>query len=239
MKHAIESKFRSTHGFLVLGVVSVLGGMLVLSGCVKKQPLKPVPESLNAIESMAEDMYDIALAGSLSKFKDYAARLQADWTSFKEQETTVLSQDEDTVAGVDAAVSGLKAMASAGSDDLRLARGANAVSAYMFKLFSLYGNAVPPDVMSLDYLGREIVLDGMESDFASAMADYEALAAAWKRLRPRVAGKGAEETAKAYDQTLEGILKGIAAKDTAKIISEADTGMDIVDKIEVVFEKNE
>ncbi|MCA9552913.1 MAG: hypothetical protein KC933_22955, partial [Myxococcales bacterium] len=149
--------------------IAGLGLLLTcLAGCSSQSPaLSTVPSGLKDIESVAEDAYDKALAGDHAAVSADADSIDTAWNTFKTQAMTD-GATAGLVASVDAAVSALKTVVTSTAGDLALARSANGVSAPMSGLFALYEDPVPPAVLELDYLGREVVLDARELRFGDA-----------------------------------------------------------------------
>jgi hypothetical protein len=127
--------------------------------------------------------------------------------------------------------------AAAGTDGLAAARAANAISAAMPDLFALYQPAVPPVMLTLDCLGRELVLDGKEGDFAAAAGHLATLSAAWDGARAPVLAAGGTTQADQYDAALSAVAADTTASDGAKLVTDATTGLDLVDEMEKLFQK--
>ena len=80
-------------------------------------------------------------------------------------------QSKSSLAALDDAISHVNEVLSANLTNTVLARAVNGVSKSMEKLFAFYKPLVPPKLMTLDYIGREIQLDAIEKDFAQATTD--------------------------------------------------------------------
>jgi hypothetical protein len=88
----------------------------------------------------------------------------------------------------------------------------------------------------LDYQGRELVLDGMEVDWVEAGDDLTAVKAVWAKLKPVIVAKtDGAKPASDYDQSLTHVVQDVEQKDGAKLISDANKGLDLVDAMETIF----
>ena len=195
-----------------------------------------IPAELNSIESLAEDTYDMALASDFPAVSDNAAKLDSDWAAFRDQAKADGASDS-VLTQMDQAVADLRAGSEAGfTDPIVAARAANAVSAPMPDLFDLYNPKIPSAVLALDYLGREVVLDGMEEDFTAATSDVDAIQSEWDGLRPSLVDAGGSDVATAYDDSLAALRQDITDLNSDLLIEEANVGLEIVDNMETVFE---
>lgn len=195
-----------------------------------------IPSKLNAIESLAEDTFDMALASDFASVADKASQLDQDWDAFRDQAKADGASDS-VLTQMDQAVADLLDGSDAGfTDPVIAARAANAVSAPMPDLFDLYNPQIPSAVLALDYLGREVVLDGMEEDFTAALTDVDAIQAEWDGLRPSLVDAGGSDVATAYDDSLAALRQDITDLNSDALIEEANVGLEIVDDMEKVFE---
>jgi hypothetical protein len=192
-----------------------------------------VPAALSSIEGTAEDSYDKALAGDLAAVATDAASIDAAWQGFRAQ-AGADGATSTMLAATDAAVATM-VTAAAGSDGMAAARAANGVSAAMPDLFALYQPAVPPALLALDYLGRELVLDAREADFGGAVAHLADLQATWQSARSLIVDAGGAAAAASYDQSVASLQADIDAASGATLEIEAQTGLDLVDTMEQLF----
>ena len=116
------------------------------------------------------------------------------------------------VQAVDGAIAALIAIVPTGSP-AQLARSANAISAPMDELFALYDPAIPTAVLALDYLGREILLDGMDGDFARASSDLSSVSLAWRGLDAAVRARGGAPEAADFDDAIAAMTADARAGD--------------------------
>lgn len=193
-----------------------------------------VPAGLLDVEGQAEDAYDKALARDFATVATVAASIDASWQAFRARAVTDGAAAGDLDA-MDAAIVGLQDAASTSTDPATVARAANAISAPMDELFALYDPTVPTDILALDYLGREVVLDGMDADLSSAAGDVATIGATWGRVRAAVLDAGGNAEAADYDTSVAALRADIAAQDETMIINDAKVSLEIVDAIEGVF----
>lgn len=142
---------------------------------------------------------------------------------------------DGVAAGLDAAIAALLAASAAGDQGVALARAANGVSAPMSAVYAPYGPWAPPALLTLDYLGRELELDGMSSDMTGGQRHVDMLAAAWQGVRPTVVAKGGTTQATSYDSSVTRERSAIAVSDAATLSSVAHSQLDLVDAIELLF----
>jgi len=193
-----------------------------------------IPDALSAIEGDAEHAYDVALVEDYTQLAETAGTIDAAWTDFRP--TAEADGASGTVlAGVDDAIAALVDSAGLEEGAAASGRAANGVSEFMPQLYDLYAPAVPSEVLALDYLGREVVLDGMDGDFTAAGSDVETLASTWESVRQAVLDAGGDAEATDFDASVE-LLRSLAAGDDAQaLIDEANVNLELVDVLEGVF----
>lgn len=193
-----------------------------------------VPAGLLDVEGEAEGAYDKALADDVAGVAAVAGTIDSAWRAVRPQVATDGATRADLDA-MDAAIADLRSQVGTSTDPVTLARAANAISAPMDELFSLYAPTVPTDILALDYLGREVVLDGKQLDLATATTDVDVIEATWAAVRPAVVAAGGTVEAGNYDASIAALRGDIAAQDGAALVTDANSGLDIVDAIEGVF----
>ncbi len=127
------------------------------------------------------------------------------------------------------------AAAAQPGDPVSLARATNAISGVMADFCAIYEPTVPAPILELDYLGRELVLDGMSSDFTSANKDLDALVKTWQGLLEKVLNAGGKKAADDYEASLTQLDYVISAQDANAVVAAAKTNLDLVDELENVF----
>lgn len=193
-----------------------------------------VPAGLLDVEGQAEDAYDKALAADLAGVAVVADTVDSAWRAVRPQVATDGAAGADLDA-MDTAITNLRSLVGTSTDPVILGRAANAVSAPMDELFSLYAPIVPTDILALDYLGRTVVLDGKELAFRTAATDVDVIQATWAAVRPAVISAGGTAEADNYDVSISALRGDIAALDGAALVTDANSGLEIVDAIEAVF----
>ena len=135
-----------------------------------------VPAGLADIEGTAEDAYDKALVSDYAAVSADADTLTSAWKGYRDQAEADGASAAD-LGAMDDAIDGLSAAVDSQADltDVELARAANAVSAPMDELYSLYDDPVPASILALDYGGREVSIDAMEEGMGDALEDIGCL----------------------------------------------------------------
>jgi len=221
----------------------VVGFALLLAGCggaqQQQQPRQAgrsaVPAPLKELEVVAEDAYDKALAGDVTGVSADADRIAATWQSYRSGAMRAHASEE-TIDAMDTAIAGLADALATGATSHALARAANQVSAPMDALFSLYASPAPTAFFTLDYLGREVALDGLEHDKTRAADNLHALVERWEGIRLEVQRAGGTTEAASFDRTLVGAYTVVAAGSGPRITSRAHEILEGVDTLEAVFD---
>lgn len=217
-------------------MLALLAAAIAHAGCGDDPApvLSTVPPALMTIEGLAEDTYDQAMAGNADAVAINADDIDLRWQEFRAQAT----RDGATTAvlsSMDDAVAGLHAVVDANGDTTALARAANSVSAPMPRLFELYEDPVPPAVLQLDYLGREVVLDAREGNYNGATTHVDAIESAFGSVRNALIDDGGDQQATAYDANVTALRTDIAAADATALEADANVGLELVDDMEGVF----
>lgn len=197
-----------------------------------------VPAPLADIEGTAEDAYDKALVSDFAAVAAGAASIDGAWRSFRAEAGSAGAAAE-VVSQMDEAVSGLVSASATPTDAAVLARAANAISAPMDELFALYETAVPPAVLALDYLGREVVLDARQGTLADATRHIDAIEDTYGTVRPGLLAGGGERPAAEYEASIDAMRADVSTEDAAALETDANVGLELVDAMEGVFESNE
>lgn len=193
----------------------------------------PAPESFAAVESAAEDIIDLALAGDRAGAIAQAGELDR------------LAQGEAGRAALAAGVSPavvdeLEARAAEvariapSAPLLDLALAANRAFELVPELFQPFESDVPVEVLRLDYLDFEAKLQATSGSGAAATAAVERLAEAWRSLQAAVddRDKGVAASFTTHVRTMRE-LAGRGALDA--LAAEAQHGLDLVDLVEQAF----
>ena len=195
---------------------------------------QPVPNVLTEVESAAEDTVDFAREGNRPEVIATTQKLRR------------LAQGRAAAtlrrAGVaDARIRALQdrsrrvTQLARNSDPLQISLAANQVSALMPEFYARYSDPVPPDVLELDYLDREVQLRSRAGDADAARAAAVKLSAIWPRLRARLTAAGGAKVALDYGRHVAAVGRLAAGRKRRALQKEASHGLAVVDLIENVF----
>jgi hypothetical protein len=209
---------------------------LLASSCAAGAAPGPreVPKSLNGLEALSGDAFDFALGGDVAGLGTASRRLVEEWASVRE---TVIGDGATPadVAAMDGAISRLQQAVDGRADPVSLARAANAVGLHMDELFGLYQPVIPPAVLTLDFLGREILIDVTERDYSGATGHTDDLVATWQSLRARVVDAGGAKAAEFFDRQVADLRSALGREDVEATGRIATQVLDDVDVLEAVF----
>ena len=190
-----------------------------------------IPAQLLDVEGQAEDAFDKALAGDFVGVAATSKSMDRDWRVIRAR----LVIDGALPVDLDAMDTSIAALvATVSTDPTTVARAANAVSATMDELFALYHPTVPPAILALDYLGREVVLDARVAP-ASATAHLDTVQATWDQVKPAVVAAGGGADAARYDASIASLRADVETGDGVALEAHANEGLEIIDAIEGVF----
>ena len=193
---------------------------------------QPVPVSLTAAESSAEDIVDAALAHDRNGVVSIASELKAGVHAHRQ------SLRSDGVPGALLSQLGQRsdrlAVLARGASYVQILLAANAVSQLMPSLYARFADPVPPAIQKLDYLDREAEFRSLAGEPARVAAAVEELVSTWAHVRPKVVAAGGGAEAAAYTRHVVA-MKRLAPAAAARIQSEARRGLELVDRLEGVF----
>jgi hypothetical protein len=237
---------RTVAGLLALGVVGAGVGGAIAAGTPpsgtptpKVAPSKggsakasTVPASVKRAETAAEDVIGNLDKGLAAKWRAEAqllralthGRAAADLRSsgVPALKIGVLQQRADRVAQLSAA----------GAPALDVSLAANRVSRLMPSLYAHYTDPVPPAVLKLDYLEREVQLQSRAVQPARERAAVDSIRSTWAKVRPGLVKAGGAKVAAGYDAHVRAL--GLAVQ-PAVLQHEAVRGLDLVDQMESAF----
>jgi hypothetical protein len=219
---------------LTLAVLAAIGvgAVSALPAAAGSAGRQPPPQILEATESSAEDLIDYALDNDRSRVVAGAQKLNRTAA----QAVPVLRGAGPTNAQLSALRQRAARVASVSRSGrfITVALAANAVSELMPGLYSRFSVAIPPAVLSLDYLEREAQLRARAGQKARVPALVERLATSWSGLRARVRARGGRKEAAAFDKHVAA-MKRLAPAAGVGLQREADVGLELVDDLENVF----
>ncbi|QAT16656.1 hypothetical protein BU251_02385 [Candidatus Velamenicoccus archaeovorus] len=112
---------------------------------------------------------------------------------------------------------------------------ANQITALLLDLQNLYEQIIPGEIGWMDYLGREIALLSKVGESHGLLNKrIEQLSSVWGRLKPRVEEKKGLEVIAEMDRTINELK---VQRSHSRITILADTMLELVDKLETLFEK--
>jgi hypothetical protein len=167
-----------------------------------------LPAALADLEATSEKAYDRAVAGDAAAVAQASTRLLDDWTRLRGDARRRGAAD-DVLSEMDAAVVALGDAAGASTDPIVLGRAVNRITGSLDEIFALYDPTVSAGVMEIDYLGREIALDGMAADMHHAGTHSSMLDEAWMELRPALEASPASK----LDEAVKAIRAAVTSRD--------------------------
>ncbi len=211
-----------------------IAAALMISLCTPVIARAAIRPELGVFEEMVEDGYDMALAGRIASPEITARLFQKRWRQLR----VLLDRDGGAAADFsreESALAELSRVAAGKPKPVELARAINATGEALDRFYDLYHPATPTALLHMDYLGRELVLDGMAAGFAGASRHLQALESRWESLRETIARSDGEKVAVMYDEALASLQNGVSAQRADSIISAANTGLELVDGMEDLF----
>src|SRR3954469_5495775 len=142
----------------------------------------PIPASLRAVESAAEDTIDFAVAGRRARALKTARTLETAAGGPAAQDLRAAGVPDSEIAGFRQRAS-VPARLAAHADLLRVALAANRAFAYVPVFFARYKTKVPAGVQGLDHLDYEAKLQAIAHDEDALRGAALQLARTWRSLR--------------------------------------------------------
>ena len=138
---------------------------------------------------------------------------------------------------LDASTSRLQQWDRRSTDALKLARALNEVSARMDELLALYGGKQPGELYRMGYLGRELELDGRQSELSQATKRLGEIKGSWSTLRGRAVTAGGAGQADELDTTITDAEHAIADRNAEKLLVASHKQLDLIDQLEKILAK--
>jgi hypothetical protein len=213
---------------LLAAAVVIIGSVSVAASAARQ----PVPASLTAAESNAEDIVDAALAHDRSGLVSIAAELKAS----AHGQAAMLRNEGVPAALVSELGQRADRLATVARDApyVRIMLAANAVSQLMPALFARFAGPVPPAIQALDYLDREAQFRSLAGEPGRVAAAVKELDWTWAHVRANVVAAGGRSEAAAYARHVAA-MKRLDPGAGAPVQSEARRGLELVDGLERVF----
>lgn len=191
-----------------------------------------VPRGVVAAESAAEDVIGYLEQGKIAKSSTAARALKTLAHGEAARALRKAGTPAPQVAAFQQRADRTARLSSSSASPLRVSLAANSVSQLMPGFYSRYSDPVPPAVLKLDYLDREVQLRSQAGQQAKVRAAVRQVDATWRGLRPELVKAGGLKVAQSYDTHVRALKHGAAP---AAVQKEAVRGLDIVDLMEGVF----
>jgi hypothetical protein len=191
-----------------------------------------VPESLQAVESGAEDVIEAALGSDRARVVAISGRLKAAAGG----SATALDRagvPHARVAQLVQRANRVSTLAPRGSY-LAIVLAANAVSGLLPELYRRFSGPVPALLLELDYLDRDAQFRSLAGQNDRVLLAVRTLARTWLHLRPKVVAAGGGDLAQAYDRHVAA-MKRRGAGAGKRLELEAVHGLELVDSLERVL----
>jgi hypothetical protein len=195
-------------------------------------PNSTVPAELTRAETAAEDVIGFLEQRKPAKSKA-EARILADLAHGQAAASLRLAKvPAPRIKAFQQRADRTRRLSSRNARPLPVSLAANSVSQLMPSFYAHYHDPVPPTVLKLDYLDREVQLRSQAGQRTKVRGAVRKLQATWRQLRPQLVKRGGTKEAKAYDRHVSALKRGGRA---TAIQKQAVHGLDVVDKMEGVF----
>jgi hypothetical protein len=195
-----------------------------------------VPASLGEVESGAEDLIDQARSGDRTQVVRTARAVRRATKGEAAADLRKAGVAAARIADLQERARLLETLAPR-AKLIRVSLAANAISALMPELYGRYEDPVPPAVLKLDYLDREVQLRSLAGDRASVAPAVATLSATWTALRPKVIDAGGDRVAARYARHVSSMRRLARRRDERALQNEAVTGLELVDELERQFRR--
>ena len=111
---------------------------------------------------------------------------------------------------------------------------ANIINSYIPDILDYFEEVVPSDLERLDYLGRSIIFNVDNRDWAEANANYLRLKPVWDRLKQRLNRVYANDVSQ-FDQYLSDLAGSINRRDYRSAINNATNMLNLLEVLEANF----
>lgn len=212
--------------------VAAAGGMAPAAG--RTATRAPVPAALQATESAAEDVVDLALQGQRGKLVRASRQLEASARGPAAKALRAAGVSSAEIASLRVRAERVAELAPAASP-ARVALAANRVSELMPRLYARFAAPLPSAVLALDYLDREAQLRSLAGERDRVRTAAAELGSTWRRLRPQVLAAGGRSEASRYDAHVAAMSRLAGSGTAAALRREAVHGLALVDELERVF----
>ena len=182
-----------------------------------------VPIALADVGTHGEDLYDAVKAGDWPKASAILDSLDTSAKALHATERTELGSALDSLRSAVPARRRSPAIESA-----------NEVTRLAAKFSESYHPKTPPDIVRLDYFGRELEIWAARGDTARLALTRGLLETSWTNVKATVISHGGNVAAAHTDMLVAKLAKAHSASDYARL---ATPILDVVDELEKPFEK--
>jgi len=193
-----------------------------------------VPTTLQAIESNAEDIIDLAGTGGWTQVLKKVASISNSWAIYRKQAAGI-GLSESMKQSFDSALKRLERESAAKNRDATM-QSANDLSAVVVDMYGLYNPAIPADVGRLDVLERQVVLDTKAGKWDAAEQSLAKVKIVWDRLKPSVETHHGANLTKQFQENLLDQTMALQARNKTILVSQANHALDLVDGLEKLYE---
>jgi hypothetical protein len=195
-------------------------------------PGPSVPVELGRAYRAAEGIYRAALDGD-PEIMTHVGTLREAWAEFSDADAS-RGASPGRIRAIEEAITALFwAVPERDVDRVGVARAANAVRGRLVNLAAEFGIAGPAEALALDFLGRELLLDGMADDCVAAARHTEAMLGTWRALRPRVDARAGDPRVQGLDDTVAAARAAAASCDMPGLIDAAGRSLRLVDGLTI------
>lgn len=194
----------------------------------------PIPQSVLAAESGAEDTIDLLLAGDTAKALDSAKALNDVARGQAASDLADAGVSKAQIAEFQSRAAEVAKLAPT-AEPLDTALASNRVFELVSQFLGRYDDLVPSEVIKLDYLDFEAKLQALAGDRTATEAVVSKLTATWNALEAEVVAAGGDQAAASFKTHVTAMQDLVVNGSDQQLADEAQHGLDLVDEIEVVY----
>jgi hypothetical protein len=190
--------------------------------------------SLLAIQAATEDIQDFALVKDWARVGSDVTTLEAAWARYDSLGKDPMAYMLHTALGNN--LSQLKA-ALKGKNSTSAIQSASNLSFAIGNLLATQHSAVPPDLLLMEILERQISTDGAAKNFQGAERSFDKLKMIWDRTRGKVQDRKGYELAGKYSASLRAQEIALSVHDGPATGNEASKGLALLQNIKDLFKE--
>jgi hypothetical protein len=202
------------------------------SGAAKQAKGSTLPAGIQRAETAAEDVIKYLEEGKTAKAQAEAATLKGLAHGAAAAELKRVGVPQPKIGAFQQRADLLQQLSTRGAPKLRTSLAANHVSQLMPGFYARYRDPVPPAVLRLDYLDRQIQLRSKVGHAGQVRRLVKSEGTTWAKLRPQLVAAGGMQVASQYDAHLQALKQD---KSPAAVQKQALKGLDLVDLMEKAF----